>query len=72
MPKPTLKPEFHQLSHDIIETLLAGHREWRSDLAYPESYSDMQGCVIALLRMFDVKRRPIALEYKDLLPKESK
>lgn len=50
------------LESDIIETLLAGHKEWRPDLEYPESYSDMQGAVRGLLRMFEVKRRPIAVE----------
>lgn len=53
-----------QLEHDIIETLIAGHKEWRPDLNYPESHSDMQGAVRALLRMFEVKRRPIAVALK--------
>lgn len=70
MPKPTLKEPFYTLEGQIIETLLAGHHEWRPDLPYPESHSDMAGACRALLRMYDVKRRPIALEMKDLLPKE--
>lgn len=53
------------LESDIIDTLLAGHKEWRSDLGYPESHSDMQAAVRGLLRMYDVKRRalPMVLEY---------
>lgn len=70
MSKPTLKEPFYTLEGQIIDTLLAGHHEWRPDLAYPESHSDMAGAVRGLLRMYDVKRRPIALEMKDLLPKE--
>jgi hypothetical protein len=62
MPKPTLAEPFHTLEHQIIETLLAGHHEWRPDLSYPESHSDMSGAVRGLLRMFDVKRLPIARE----------
>lgn len=62
MPKPTLKPESQQLCHDLIETFLAGHREWRPDLPYPESHSDMMGGAFALIRMFEIKRRPIAIE----------
>ncbi len=62
MSKSRLKPPMDQLESDIIETLLAGHKEWRPDLAYPESHSDMQGAVRGLLRMFEVKRRPIAVE----------
>lgn len=61
MPKPRLHPKFSQLESDIIETLIAGLHEWRPDLGYPESHSDMAACVRALIRMFDVKRRPIAL-----------
>lgn len=68
MPKPMLRDEFKALASDVIETLLAGHHRYRPDLKYPESHSDMQGAVMALLRMYDVKRRPIALEMKDLLP----
>lgn len=70
MPKPTLKEPYHTLEGQIIETLLAGHHEWRPDLSYPESHSDMAGAVRGLMRMFDVKRRPIALEMAELLPKE--
>lgn len=66
MPKPNMSPEFEKLEREIIETFLAGHHEWRPDLAYPESHSDMQGGVRALLRMYEIKRRPIALERKDL------
>ena len=62
MAKRTLSQPLRQLESDIIETLIAGHKEWRPDLDYPQSYSDMQGAVRALLRMFDVKRRPIAVE----------
>ena len=61
MPKPRLKPPLDTLESQVIETLLAGLKEWRPDLNYPESHSDMQGCVRALLRMFEVKRRPIGL-----------
>jgi hypothetical protein len=64
MPKQKLVEPLHTLECQIIETLLAGHKEWRPDLAYPESHSDMQGAVRALLMMFDVKRLPISRELK--------
>lgn len=64
MPKRSLAEPFSTLESEIIETLIAGHKEWRPDLGYPESHSDMQGAVRGLLRMFDVKRRPIAIELK--------
>jgi hypothetical protein len=52
-------PKESQLESDIIETMLAGLKQWRPDLSYPESASDMQGCVRALMIMYDVKRRPL-------------
>ncbi len=61
MPKPPLQEPYASLASDMIDTMLAGLKEWRPDLSYPESHSDMQGCVRAVLRMFEVKRRPIAL-----------
>ena len=70
MPKPNLKEPFRTLESEIIETLLAGHHECRPDLAYPESHSDMSGAVRGLLRMFEVKRRPIAFPVKDMLTED--
>lgn len=60
MPKCSLKEPFKSLEDQIIQTLVAGHKEWRPDLDYPESYSDMQGAVRGLLRMFEVTRLPLA------------
>ena len=60
MAKPRLQEPLHTLEHDVIETLLAGHHADRPDLAYPESHSDMQSAVRAVLRTFEVKRLPLA------------
>lgn len=54
MPKPDLPEPLERLEREIIEALLHGHREWRPDLPFPESYSDMQGAVRGLLCRFDV------------------
>lgn len=62
MAKRHLQRPMDALEHDIIETLIAGHHEYRPDLSYPESYSDMQGAVRALLRMYDVRRLPVSRE----------
>ena len=67
MPKPRLTTEYERLEDELIETFLAGHHEWRSDLPYPESHSDMSGGMRALLRMFDIKRRPLALPMKHFI-----
>lgn len=61
MPKPTLTREYQTLCHEIIETFLAGHKQWRPDLSYPESHSDMMAGAHALVQMFEIKRRPIAI-----------
>jgi hypothetical protein len=67
MSKPSLKSEYRQLASDMIATFLVGHHEYRPDLAYPESHSDMDAGMRALLRMFKVERRPLALDRDDLL-----
>jgi hypothetical protein len=59
MPKPSLSKPLDTLEGDIIDTLIAGLHEWRADLKYPDSYSDMQACVRGLLTMYEVKRRPL-------------
>lgn len=59
MPKPPLYSEESQLEHDLMETMIAGLKEWRPDLDYPESMSDLSGCVRAVMRMFDIKRRAL-------------
>ena len=64
MPKPTLIPEQQSLQSDLLETMLEGLRRWRPDLAYPESHSDMQACVMAVMSMFEIKRRPLAVPLK--------
>ena len=60
MPKPPLIKDDAILEHDLIQSLIAGLHEWRSDLSYPESYSDWQACVRGILKMFEVQRRPVA------------
>jgi hypothetical protein len=59
MPKPFLRDDDARLERDVIETMLAGLHEWRPDLSYPESHSDMQACVRGLLCMFKLERRPL-------------
>ena len=65
MPKAPLASSLAKLEMDIVETLLAGHKQWRPDLAYPQSHSDMQGAVRGLLQMYHVVRLPLPckLEY---------
>lgn len=57
MPKPILKEPVRSLERDIIEVLLAGLHQWRPDLEYPQSHSDMQGAVRNLMALFEIYRR---------------
>lgn len=57
MPKPFLVPEEAILEGEIVAALIAGLKQWRPDLDYPESHSDMQACVRNMLCMFKVVRR---------------
>ncbi len=66
MPKPELKSEFRNLETEMIATFLAGLSKWRPDLSYPESHSDMQAGMRGLIQMFEIKRRPIALDSEDM------
>jgi len=53
----TLAEPYQTLLHQMIETMLAGNGG-----KYPESHSDMNYCVRGLLKMYDVKRRPLAID----------
>lgn len=59
MPKPFLIHDDATLERECIETMLAGLKQWRPDLHYPESHSDMQACFRGLLSCFEIKRRPL-------------
>lgn len=62
MAPPTLGPNDEVLIQQMIETFMAG----RSN-SYPSSHSDLKWSFISIIRMFDVKRRPLAYDpFKDL------
>jgi hypothetical protein len=62
----------HQKSYSrhSASTMLGGLHEWRSDLEYSESHSDMQGAVMALLRKYEVKLRAVPLDRKEIYETE--
>lgn len=66
MPKPTLREPYAVLERDLIDTMIAGLKEWRPDLDYPESHSDMAGCVRAVLRKYEVRLRPVPLDRAEI------
>jgi hypothetical protein len=57
--KPRLEQPYAILVGQVVDTMLAGLKEWRPDLDYPEAHSDMVGCAYALIRRFDIKQRPL-------------
>ena len=66
MAKPHLREPYASLESDLLTTLRAGLQEWRPDLDYPQSASDMQGAVRAVLRKYDVKLRPVPLDRDEI------
>jgi hypothetical protein len=66
MPKPMLREPFASLEADLIETMIGGLHEYRSDLSYPESHSDMAGCIRAVLRKYDLKLRAVVLDRSEI------
>jgi len=66
MPKPDIREPYASLESDLFETMRAGLHEWRKDLDYPESFSDFQACFRALFRMYEVKRRPLAIGISEI------
>ncbi len=65
MPKPRLTDELAALESEIMAVMRAGLKQYRADLDYPQSASDMEGCIRALFQMYEIKRRtlPAPLQY---------
>lgn len=53
----TLKKEHRVLAQELSETFFVGCRN-----GFPRSSSDMSYGIAAILKMFEVKRRPIAID----------
>jgi len=70
MSKPDIREPYRSLEEDLFATMKVGLKEWRPDLNFPESYSDFQGCIRALFRMFEIKRRPLAIRMEEILEPE--
>jgi hypothetical protein len=66
MSKPSLVEPFALLEAEMIRTFLAGHQQWRPDLRYPESHSDLQAGMRALIKRFDIQPRPIPLDWREI------
>ncbi len=66
MPKPSLKPPYAALQDEIIRTFIAGHQQWRPDLPYPESHSDMEGGARALIKRFEITPRAVPLDWREI------
>lgn len=72
MPKPPLREPFKTLETQMIESFIAGLHQWRGDLNYPESHSDMQAGVRGILQSFDVERLPIGRPESDIVEESPK
>jgi len=67
MPNPPLREPFATLSRDLLAAMVAGLHDWRPDLNYPESHSDMQACVLGILSRFELTPRVAPLDLKDMI-----
>lgn len=67
MAKPSLKSPLAALEAEMIKTFIAGHHLYRPDLPYPESHSDLQGGMRALIKRFDITPRAIPLDFTDMV-----
>jgi hypothetical protein len=70
MAKSFLREPYATLESDLLATMRAGLHEWRPDLDYPQSASDMQGGIRAVLRKYDVKLREIPLDRAEINERE--
>lgn len=66
MPKARLNEKFSALEHDMISSALASFKQFRPDLEYPESHSDMEAAIRGILIMFDVTRRPLPRDPEEM------
>jgi len=66
MPKPHLKEGFSNLENLLVKTFTEGLHEWRPDLNYPESHSDMAGGMRAIIRKFALTVREEPLTDEDI------
>lgn len=64
MPKPFLYKEQRELEKQLIDTMEAGLKEWRPDLDYPESHSDLAACARGIIQMFELRRLPLPQKLK--------
>ncbi len=61
MARPFLREPYASLERDVIDTIREGGTE------YPQSHSDCQGGVRALLRKYDLKLRAVPLDREDIV-----
>jgi hypothetical protein len=67
MAKPALREPFHTIMENIAQAMVDGLHNWRPDLSYPESYSDMQGCILELMSRFELLPRRVPLKLADMV-----
>ena len=63
MPPKTLCPGMATLESQLVQTMRAGHEA-------PKSLSDWQFCARAVIRMFHIERRPLAIDLEYATTKE--
>jgi hypothetical protein len=63
-PKP--QPTDSQFADELLAAMVVGLHEWRPDLDFPESYSDLLACAFEVLARFDIQPRETPFRVKDM------
>lgn len=66
MSRSTLRAPFDAIEVEMARTFFEGCHQ-----SYPQSHSDMQGGLRALLKRFDVQPRAIPLDWAELFPEDT-
>ncbi len=57
MPKPPLDKKHSVIEYELMDAMIKGLQDFRPDLSYPESHSDLEACARGIMERFHIKRR---------------
>lgn len=63
-PKPL--PSDSRFAAELLAAMVAGLHDWRPDLDFPESASDLVACVLEVLARFDFRPRTTSFLVEDM------
>ncbi len=63
-PKPQLSDS--RFAPELLEAMVHGLHDWRPDLDFPESHSDMEACALQILARFSIVPRVTSFRAEDM------